>query len=142
MKYLLGFNESLDSDAFNARLVIDFLQHEYNFSFRTIADDNLHQMWVYTYLNRPIGIKVCNVKKSDSLSGLVSWLNQKRYIVVFFLDLDIDNVSDVYQKSKLNKLGKEDGIYIQLTDRDDIEDISEDVFAVISQLKDFVDDND
>jgi hypothetical protein len=132
MKHLKRFNESridLKLEAFNIKLVIDILEDEHKFKFKTINDDIYHQFWIYTYFYRSIGLKL---KRERLLNSL--WSSEKNFVVISLLDMDIENKSEIYKRSQF---GREDGIYIQLSDRE-VEDVTDDVNIAIEILKDFI----
>ena len=132
MKHLKRFNESridLKLEAFNIKLVIDILEDEHKFKFKTINDDIYHQFWIYTYFYRSIGLKL---KRERLLNSL--WSMEKNFVVISLLDMDIENKSEIYKRSQF---GREDGIYIQLSDRE-VEDVTDDVNIAIEILKDFI----
>jgi hypothetical protein len=132
MKHLKRFNESridLKLEAFNIILVIDILEDEHKFKFKTINDDIYHQFWIYTYFYRSIGLKL---KRERLLNSL--WSSEKNFVVISLLDMDIENKSEIYKRSQF---GREDGIYIQLSDRE-VEDVTDDVNIAIEILKDFI----
>ena len=132
MRHLKRFNGSTTNDeleAFNIRLVIDVLEDEYKIEFKTIGDDIYKQFWVYTYLDRSISLKVEHVKSPES----ILWSKYKNYVIVSFLDMDIENKSEIY---KCSQFGREDGIYIELNK--DIEGVAEDVNTSIEILKNFI----
>jgi hypothetical protein len=82
------------------------------------------------YLNRPIGIKIENVKTNKFI-----WSKYRKHVVVWFMDMNIENVSSIYQNIKF---GKNDGIYIPFEGRN-IFDVAEDVNNAIEALKDYID---
>ena len=132
MKYLKKF-ESIKIKSYDIKFVIDILEDEYGFLFKTIPDDIRHQFWVFQYSNRPIALKLVE-------SNIKLWSSSKNYIMIYFLDLDIDD--EIYKSLKFGRsdVRNGDGIFIQLSDRE-VEDVAKDVYMSVEGLKGLIDEN-
>ena len=71
----------------------------------------------------------------SNIEEIPTCLNCKGVVKYFRIrDMNIENKSEIYKRSQF---GREDGIYIRLSDRE-IEDVVEDVNSAIEILKDFI----
>lgn len=140
MKYINSFKIFESSKEDNIRNIVENIVKslgEDGITFKTIKDDIKHQLWVYNYSDYSIGMSIkLEYDFEDSFSFKKIFQSKNNYIVLNFLDLNIKNPSDFYNKYDC---GYKDGFYIKIDN--DIEYLFNEVLLCIEYLKDYIDNN-